>query len=140
MVRSSLIFFFLLSVYSLIGQDIHFSQYFKSPLNLNPAMTGVMPGDCRGIVNYRNQWSSVTTPFVTASGSYEVKKYVGDNFLSYGLLIFHDRSGSQSFRNNTATFSLAYQKSIGGSFLSFGEKCLVWKCFKDDISRSINFD
>ena len=42
-----------------IGQDIHFSQFYMSPLTLNPAMTGVMNCNTRFIGNYRNQWSPV---------------------------------------------------------------------------------
>ena len=41
---------FILSFTALLGftfqsaaQDIHFSQFYASPLNLNPAATGVMP-------------------------------------------------------------------------------------------------
>ncbi|HNM24595.1 MAG TPA: type IX secretion system membrane protein PorP/SprF, partial [Saprospiraceae bacterium] len=41
------------------AQDIHFSQFYMSPLNLNPAMTGVMNCNHRIVANYRNQWSSI---------------------------------------------------------------------------------
>ena len=42
-----------------IGQDIHFSQFYMSPLTLNPALTGVMNCNTRFVGNYRNQWSPV---------------------------------------------------------------------------------
>ncbi|MEC7159268.1 MAG: type IX secretion system membrane protein PorP/SprF, partial [Bacteroidota bacterium] len=35
------------------SQDIHFSQYYASPLTLNPALTGLHGGDFRAVVNYR---------------------------------------------------------------------------------------
>ena len=41
------------------AQDIHFSQFYMSPLNLNPALTGVMNCNTRFVGNYRNQWASV---------------------------------------------------------------------------------
>ena len=46
-----------LAVISLRGQDIHFSQFYMSPLTLNPALTGVMNCNTRIVGNYRNQWA-----------------------------------------------------------------------------------
>ena len=43
-----------------MGQDLHFSQFYNSPLTTNPANTGFIPdADYRIGVNYRNQWSSI---------------------------------------------------------------------------------
>ncbi|MEK7227019.1 MAG: type IX secretion system membrane protein PorP/SprF, partial [Bacteroidota bacterium] len=47
---------------SLQAQDIHFSQFLSSPMNLNPALAGQFDGDHRFVMNHRNQWSSVTVP------------------------------------------------------------------------------
>ena len=49
------------------AQDIHFSQFNNSPLNLNPAQTGLFNGDWRFVGNLRNQWSSVPVPYRTFS-------------------------------------------------------------------------
>src|ERR671917_454749 len=51
------------------SQDLHFSQWFNSPLTTNPANTGFIPdADYRVGANYRNQWSSVmTVPYKTMS-------------------------------------------------------------------------
>ena len=38
------------------AQDIHFSQWMFSPLNLNPGETGAYEGDYRVVGNYRSQW------------------------------------------------------------------------------------
>src|SRR5678815_5007499 len=50
-------------------QDLHFSQFYNSPLITNPANTGFIPdGDFRLGINYRNQWASVTAfPYKTMS-------------------------------------------------------------------------
>ena len=48
-----------------MAQDIHFSQFYFSPLNLNPAATGIFDGDYRIAGNHRQQWRSVTTPYTT---------------------------------------------------------------------------
>jgi len=50
------------------AQDLHFTQYFNSPLLVNPANTGFAPDyDFRIGGNYRTQWASVATPYKTMS-------------------------------------------------------------------------
>jgi len=39
-----------------LAQDPNFSQFFASPLTLNPALTGKFDGNFRLAGNYRNQW------------------------------------------------------------------------------------
>jgi type IX secretion system PorP/SprF family membrane protein len=50
---------------SVHAQDIHFSQFFQSPLLLNPALCGQFNGSYRLGINQRTQWRSVTTPYST---------------------------------------------------------------------------
>ena len=75
LVLSLLIF----SSFCLSSQDIHFTQFYMSPLNLNPAMTGVMNCKTRMIANYRNQWAAVlaANAYNTYSVSYDQKIPVG---------------------------------------------------------------
>ena len=49
------------------AQDIHFSQFFETPLLRNPALAGIFSGDLRIQAVYRNQWNSVTVPYQTTS-------------------------------------------------------------------------
>ena len=49
------------------AQDPHFSQFFSSPLTLNPAFTGKFFGDYRVMGNYRNQWPTINNAFTTAT-------------------------------------------------------------------------
>ena len=39
-----------------LAQDRHFSQFYSSPLTLNPALTGAFDGKYRVGTNYRDQW------------------------------------------------------------------------------------
>ena len=60
------------------AQDLHFSQFFNSPLVTNPANTGFIPdADYRIGANYRNQWSSVmSVPYKTVSAfAFEIYSY-----------------------------------------------------------------
>jgi hypothetical protein len=41
------------------AQDPHFSQFFSSPLTLNPAFTGKFDGSWRLAANHRDQWPSI---------------------------------------------------------------------------------
>jgi len=51
------------------AQDLHFSQFFNSPLTTNPANTGFIPdADYRIGASYRDQYSSImTVPYKTIS-------------------------------------------------------------------------
>jgi len=49
------------------AQDPGFSQFFASPLTLNPALTGKFNGIVRVAGNYRNQWPSINNAFITST-------------------------------------------------------------------------
>lgn len=86
---------FLLPTFS-SAQDIHFSQFTQSPLFLNPALTGGFNGDQRGIINYKNQWQSISSPYRTYMVSYDaglMKKKWKTNFLGVGFTAFRDKAG-----------------------------------------------
>ncbi|MBL7765540.1 MAG: PorP/SprF family type IX secretion system membrane protein [Chitinophagaceae bacterium] len=98
------------------AQDIHFTQFNGAPLILNPALTGYFNGMYRVTGIYRNQWSSVTTPFVTFGGSVDAplfKDVAVDDYLAGGLTVYNDRSGDGNLANLSALASLAYHKFLG---------------------------
>ena len=114
---------------SLRGQDLHFSQFFNSPLSTNPANTGFIPeGDYRLGINYRNQWSSLMTlPYKTMSafGDFQVMKAAdaqSDNgWLGLGGIILHDVAGSGNLTSTKIYGSIAYHQPLGyTSLLSLG--------------------
>src|ERR1700743_2859484 len=49
------------------AQDPGFSQFFASPLSLNPALTGKFNGVLRVAGNYRNQWPAINNAFITST-------------------------------------------------------------------------
>jgi type IX secretion system PorP/SprF family membrane protein len=101
---------------SAVAQDIHFTQFNLSPLTVNPAFTGMHNGLWRASGIYRNQWNSVTVPFVTTGISLDAPLYraIGSNtYLSGGINFFNDKSGDGNLLNNTIMGSLAYHKSFG---------------------------
>jgi len=103
--------------FSLSAQDIHFSQFYMSPLNLNPAMTGVMNCNIRLIGNYRNQWASVlrSNAFNTYSVSYDQRIPVGRyDYFGVGGTFWGDVAGQSRFSTLTGKVSLSYSKRMGG--------------------------
>ena len=55
---------FLLPV-TIRAQDPAFSQFFASPLTLNPALTGKFSGVVRVAGNYRDQWPQINNASVS---------------------------------------------------------------------------
>ena len=118
-------FYYLLAVLFLFtgwnneikAQDIHFSQFYQSPLNLNPAMTGVMACNHRFVVNYRNQWASVlrSNSFSTYSLSYDHKIAVGrDDYFGVGASLWGDRAGESNFSTTQGRLSGSFSKFMSG--------------------------
>jgi type IX secretion system PorP/SprF family membrane protein len=106
-------------------QDIHFSQFFETPLLRNPALAGIFSGDIRVQAVYRNQWNSVTTPYQTGSVNAEYKKPVGraDDFLTFGGQILYDRAGTVALQSTHILPAINYHKSLSGEknmYLSLG--------------------
>lgn len=98
------------------AQDIHFSQFNGAPLQLNPALTGSFNGLYRVTGIYRNQWSSVTSPYVTFGGSVDAplfKDVAIDDYLAAGLAMYNDRSGDGNLANLSVLASVAYHKFLG---------------------------
>ena len=81
------------------AQDLHYSQFYHNPQNINPALTGVFAGDKRIIANYRSQWSSVPVDYLTFSGAYDMKLYhprLKNNLLGVGINTFEETELNQT--------------------------------------------
>lgn len=98
------------------AQDPNFSQFFASPLTLNPALTGKFDGQFRVAGNYRNQWPTITNAFVTKTGSIDfgiMKNRISEiDQFGIGILGMTDRAGDGVLVTNSAAVSLAYHKGL----------------------------
>jgi type IX secretion system PorP/SprF family membrane protein len=96
------------------SQDIHFSQFYHSPMNLNPGLAGQFDGDYRFVGNYRNQWSSVTVPYKTFSFSADATKFLKRKDLGAGIVFNHDNTGDSRFKttvfNVVGSYKIALNK------------------------------
>jgi len=101
------------------AQDAQFSQFYNSPLSMNPSLTGAFNGGIRLLANYRDQWHSISksAPYKTFAFSYDMglmKKAENTGFLGIGISFLSDKAGDSQFGLNQVNLSLAYHVQISG--------------------------
>lgn len=98
------------------AQDPHFSQFFASPLTLNPAYTGKIDGDFRIAGNYRDQWPTFGDAFKTTTVSFDapilVNRLPEYDTWGVGIMGLNDQSGNKILNNNFISVSTAYSKGL----------------------------
>ena len=102
------------------SQDIHFSQFYASPLTLNPSSLGNYSGDWRAMNSYRRQWGSFTTPYVTNALGYDRQFFFCSQKISVGATVITDRSGDAKLAANKIFLAGAYHKTLFGHNLHGG--------------------
>jgi type IX secretion system PorP/SprF family membrane protein len=114
----SLLMFLLTAVHA---QDPSFSQFFASPLSLNPALTGKFSGSLRVAGNYRNQWPTVNKAYITSTVSVDMpilqsSLAEGDRW-GFGVMAMTDKTADGILNSNFFAVSTAYHKTIDESGL-----------------------
>lgn len=95
-----------LSALTSYAQDAHISQFYNSPLVINPGATGMFQGYNRMHLHYRSQWAAVINDqFITSNVSYE--KNV--NKFGYGILVNSYKAGSGGYNELHLLLSGAYE-------------------------------
>ncbi|WP_423145939.1 PorP/SprF family type IX secretion system membrane protein [Rubrolithibacter danxiaensis] len=106
------VFLFITLLYSIAGnaQDHIYSQFFNSPLYLNPALNGQFKGDLRFNIIYRNQWASVpgVLRYLSASIDYQIPNNGG----GAGLLFNRSNEGTAYLQKNN--LAAIYSYTVGG--------------------------
>lgn len=101
------------------AQDPNFSQFFVSPLTLNPALTGKIDGNYRLAMNFRNQWPSINNAFRTYTASFDagiLKNRIPDyDQFGVGVIGLTDKSGNGVLQHNYIGLSTAYHKALDES-------------------------
>lgn len=95
------------------AQDVHFSQYYLSPLSLNPANTGNYKGDFRFFGNYRSQWRDISKAYNTFSAGGDFNMYPKNQQVSGGLIFINDKSGGNLMVNKILPSAAVHQKIAG---------------------------
>lgn len=87
------------------GQDLHFSQFYASPLYLSPSLAGATDGG-RLVMNYRNQWPGVEDAFSTYAISFD--NYFNSFNSGLGVLLIQDKAGSAGLTTTHAALQYSY--------------------------------
>ena len=79
-----------------IAQDPVFSQFYSSPMSLNPALAGNGDANWRVVANHRSQWigqglDPLTTSSVSFDGKLFKQKNNEINYIGGGLMFMQDK-------------------------------------------------
>lgn len=106
----------LLLVNTASAQDPNFSQFFSSPLTLNPAFTGKFFGSYRIAGNYRNQWPSIEKAYTTSTVSADFHvmqdRISANDTWGVGFMGLTDNSANGAVKFNYGSVGTAYHKGL----------------------------
>lgn len=110
------------------AQDPRFSQFYATPVQLNPAMIGVYEGQFRVVANYRDLYSSVlgSRAFRTIAASFDMRYQIdrGD-YIAFGANVLRDDAGLSNFNRTQAGLGVSVLKQLGGSRYRTSDQYLV---------------
>ncbi len=127
-----------LLVFTAGAQDPHLTQFYMSPLYLNPALTGAFAGNYRITGLFRGQWGEVlrseavpmyrTYPF---SVDFRTNKGFakGDAF-GFGASFLGDQAGESKFGYNVAGLAVSYHKTLNphnSNYLALGFSSQIYQ-------------
>jgi len=99
------------------SQDAHFSQFYSSPIYLNPALTGTAAGTYRVSINYRDQWrGALDNPLSTLAFSgdlnFELSEGKYPDFAGLGFMFYSDRVSQFDLNTSQVALTGSYHKSL----------------------------
>lgn len=104
------------------AQDIHYSMFNRSPMNLSPGLLGIFAGNVRVTTNYKQQWETVPVAYKTFTTTLEYKftPFAPGSF-TVGAYFNNDEAGDLALKTNQIGGAISYLRSIGRkSYLSGG--------------------
>lgn len=113
-------FLLLCTSYVIQAQDTHFSQFYASPLTLNPAATGDFRGDWRINNIYRNQWNTIDPGYMTNALGFDMPVYLAGEKFSGGINLVTDKSGPGDLFVTKINLSVAWHRTFNKHALHIG--------------------
>jgi len=92
-------------VASVEGQDPVYSQFYAAPMQLSPALTGIVAAPVFSL-NYRNQWPNIPNAYSTFSASYS--QYIPRMNSGIGVRVEGDIAGGGIYNSIRAGLFYAY--------------------------------
>lgn len=94
-----------------LSQDIHFSQFYNTPLVINPSLSGGDDGTFNGVINYKNQWGKAYNTY-GASADGGLMRRIDRGFLGLGGFVYNDRQGDVSLNKLHAKLAMSYHTQM----------------------------
>ncbi|WP_422355464.1 type IX secretion system membrane protein PorP/SprF [Roseivirga pacifica] len=114
-----------------MAQDPQFSQFYASPLYLNPALTGATDRGRAGI-NYRNQWPSLQHSFTTMSAYVDVFSKAAES--GFGVIVTEHKESFLNYKAQELGGLYSYKLQISsGAVLRTGVQLSYFR-------KDLNFD
>lgn len=104
------------------AQDARFSQYYNSPMRLNPALTGVFEGNWRVGANYRTQYGAILgKAYNTYAFGAETKLPLqSHDYIGIGLNVTSDKAGETGYGQTDAYIGFNYMKRLSKAKRGYG--------------------
>ena len=106
----------LTSAFNLHAQDPSFSQFFSSPLNINPSLTGNINGQWRVISNLRDQWVGPASPYRTGTVSFDTKvlrdKIPENTSIGLGGMMMIDQAMQGAVKSSYASLNSSFSVKL----------------------------
>ncbi|OQP62446.1 hypothetical protein A3860_27520 [Niastella vici] len=98
------------------AQDPSFSQFFSSPLNINPALTANIDTKWRMVTNFRSQWIGPAAPYSTGTISYDTKvmkdKLPETSVLGLGGMLMYDYAQAGIHQSVYGSLNVSYNITL----------------------------
>jgi type IX secretion system PorP/SprF family membrane protein len=142
----AILFLVWIDLMDIKAQDPQFSQFYSNPLYLAPSFAGASGGS-RICANYRNQWVSLPSSFVTYSFSYD--HYFSKFNSGIGFLAFRDAAGTGDLGTLSVGIQYSYNIALShtvfvrpGLHFSYRENGVAWNklTFIDEIMNQQGYD
>lgn len=124
------------AITSVFAQDPVYSQYYNSPILLNPAFAGNNRGALVS-VHYRNQWPSIANAYSTYSVSYDQR---WNRSSGAGLYVTSDDAGNGAIRSTKLGGIYSYKIRIKDDIFIKGALDLAYGQTRLDQSKLIFLD
>lgn len=99
-----------------LAQDPSFSQFFSSPLNVNPALTANINGKWRLISNFRDQWVGPSSPYATGTVSFDARLFEGripeGSTFGVGGMLMYDKSMQGALKSTYASLNTSINLTL----------------------------
>ncbi|HLO80559.1 MAG TPA: PorP/SprF family type IX secretion system membrane protein [Chitinophagaceae bacterium] len=109
---------FILQCQQALAQDPSFSQFFSSPLNINPALTGNINGEWRAISNFRSQYAGPAYPYQTGTISLDAKilpdRIPENHTFGIGTMFMYDKAMDGILKATYASLNFSYNLKLWG--------------------------